>query len=401
MVVVAAAGLSVVVAGGYAWRVWTAGSAQRNLRTAFEARNFGLAFTMAERLLMAHPNDRAIRVLAARSAFRLQKWPEAIAHFREAGDAISDEDIWSWSESHGRLSQWREALAVMTRLYERVADDANVLRQMAVYASQSEQSDAALKLAVRLLEFPTHAAVAHGLIGSIYQAQQRHQAAADHLGKALELDPTGKELPLHPSEIKTATGWNLNQAGEVTKAKRFLEEAAREAPDAPLPAWLLGKIYLALNDRDGAYAWWIESMRRNRYNPDAAMSLGSLAMEVGEFEAAIDWLQLAANQAPRHPEPQQGLGNAFIRLGQVAKGREHLALAEQFRKEKVAEFEEERVFKLAPDSPLGRIAASNHALRSGDASKARSILERAAREFDDPRIRDAIENLNTLTRPTP
>jgi tetratricopeptide (TPR) repeat protein len=371
------------------------------LEQLYANRQWTMALAASQQALIADPTDQTALVFAGRSAFQLQRWSEAAEYYRRVGDALSDEDLWNWGEAAGRVEHWNEALTAMSKLYERTADQPRVLRQMAVFATESGQEDSAIKLAERLAEFPEQAAAAYGIIGSIHQREQRYADAADAFAKALERDPEGKTLPLSAGELNTAMGWNLLQVGEVERAQVYLAKALEIRPADGMAPWLMGKARLALDDRDGAYAWWIESLRKHHHNPDALLSLGMLAIEQGEFESAVEWLTLAVRDAPGYSYPRQVLGNAYIRLGQVERGKSLLAEADALRADSLAERDEERIVRASPESAIGLIARSNQALRKKQPDRARELLEQAVRKYDDIRAKQALSRFDDPGGPKP
>jgi tetratricopeptide (TPR) repeat protein len=363
------------------------------MRAAYVARSWPAALLAAQRYLDDHPSHAEAARIAAHSLCGLQRWLEADRYFRVARDSLDETDLWAWTEALTRLERWSEALEPMSQLYERAPNAPRVLRQMAVISAQAGQAAGALKLAEQLASHAEHRALAYGLMGSIYQGQQRYAEAARVMGQALELDPEGKTLPLQAAEIKTAMGWNLVQVGDTAGAIPHLEAAAEADPRNAMAAWLMGKAKLALGDQTGAYAWWIESLRRNRHNPDALLSLGTLAMEQGRFEHAADWLELAAREAPENSQPQHALGNAYVRLGLVDTGKEYLAWAEQCRQRELAESNRDLVVQSTPESALGLIARADRAARAGQLPLAASLLEQAVEKYNDARARDLLQRL--------
>jgi len=397
--------LAALLGAGYWYR--QAPPSVRQMRRAMRDGHWAEALAHAKRRMAEAPGDREAALTAARALCHLKRWLEADRYFRQAGEELSEDDIWLWAEALAKLSRWDEGLEILIKLFEREPNNPRLLRQMAVFASESGRNKAALKLAERLARFPQHRAVAYAFMGSVYLNQYQYGRAARCLAKALELDPSGKTLPQSVRKLNRTIAWCWLQMGEPERAKRYLAAAWDPEARDPVVAWMLGEVCAGMNDPKGAYAWWVEALRYDPTNPDALFSIGRLELERGNFEAAVDWLSLAARRAPKRSEPLQALATAYMRLGMRQRARLCQQKADRVREQQRLEHDSERVARVAPQSAAGLRARARQALKAGQFEQAVAFLEQAVRRYNDPDARAALKTLReggkrlpTLTPPS-
>lgn len=398
-------GALALVAAGATTGLWYVKARQRwplrVMRQAVAQRDWVRALVAAEAQLKQEPTSSEALLTAARCHYHLQQWMDVDRYFSRVQGRLTDEDLWMWCEALGRQERWDEGLKVVTKLYERHPDGPRVLRQMCVFASESGQDEAAMKLAQKLASFPEHQAVAYGLMGSIHQNRQQYAQAAECLAKALELDPSGKTLPESVKKLKTAVAWSWMQMGQMERAYKCLVQALSQYPDDGMILWMLGKVRLAMNDPQGAYGWWIASLHQDPSNPDALFSIGKLEMSRGRVESAVNWLQLAARNAPGRSEPRQALGTAYARLGMLEQARAELEAADRLRRRATTEQDQQRLARLAPQSADGLRARASRALKAGKVALAITLLKRSIETYNDGRAKAALDTLLAAQRSQP
>ena len=70
-------------------------------------------------------------------------------------------------------------------------------------------------------------------------------------------------------------------------------------------------------------------LRRKRGNADANFYMGVTKMNLGEWEDAKTYLEIAAEKKPKHPDPKSRLGVTYAKLGDTAGAKEQRAALEK------------------------------------------------------------------------
>jgi tetratricopeptide (TPR) repeat protein len=146
-----------------------------------------------------------------------------------------------------------------------------------------------------------------------------HELAVDALGE----EPTMIEGPppkTSPSDTSPAVrdallrGWNSQQANRLQDAVGWYQRALRDAPDDPEALYLLGTVYLRLNDPAIAGEYLQQATIGSPTRADFRCNLGvALAMQ-GRLEEAIQAFRETLKINPDYAEARQNLNQALAEL---------------------------------------------------------------------------------------
>ena len=130
---------------------------------------------------------------------------------------------------------------------------------------------------------------AYNTLGVIYRRNGNSAAAEQTLNYALARDPAN-------SQIMSNLAIVLNDAGRIAEAKTLTDKVERRQPFAPFHFH----------------------------------TLGTEAMQMGDFKTARDMFQRELARDPYNHEFHFALAGAFARLGDMAQSKRHLAIAQDF-----------------------------------------------------------------------
>jgi tetratricopeptide (TPR) repeat protein len=157
-------------------------------------------------------------------------------------------------------------------------------------------------------------------LGDLYEAMNRHDAAAEAYGRAIAVSPQADKSEIWPLRLLRASA--LEQANRWAEAKQELQAGLAIAPDQPLLLNFLGYAKLERGeDMDSAEAM---IRKASALAPDDASitdSLGWAQFKRGKVGEAIDTLQRAAEKDPDQAEIQEHLGDALYKSGRRFEAR--------------------------------------------------------------------------------
>ena len=159
----------------------------------------------------------------------------------------------------------------------------------------------ALQLLEAAREQPENAGIHHA-IGTLYASAGRTPEALRHLGKAAELAPDDASYTYTYGEL-------LYHAGRYDDAKPVLEKAA-ELPEAVFS--------LRAGAPDEAAVSVQRSLELDPAFPDAWSMLGSLLLDSGHAEEALECYLKAAALEPSNAAVHLNLASAYAALGNDA-----------------------------------------------------------------------------------
>jgi FkbM family methyltransferase len=107
--------------------------------------------------------------------------------------------------------------------------------------------------------------------------------------------------------------------GDIPKARRALEGAARECPNDPAPLGVLSRLLFERREWGEAERALKEQVRRDPKDASAYHNLGQVCMAQGQHGAAADWFRQSLRCRPDHALTYLELGNALKEAGQPAE----------------------------------------------------------------------------------
>lgn len=159
--------------------------------------------------------------------------------------------------------------------------------------------------------------VAYGRLGVHYYAHAEQDAARACFINAAQLDPNNHRWPYYLAVHYAETG-AFEQAAE-----QFRRVLALEPDDAPALV-RLGQALVELGRVDEAAPYFERALRQRPRSAAALAGLARVAEEAGDYELAVERYEAALEAQPEASQLHYRLGQAYRRLGNVDKAREHL-----------------------------------------------------------------------------
>ena len=123
-----------------------------------------------------------------------------------------------------------------------------------------------------------------------------------------------------PPLLTTMSGFFALMAGQVDQARRLLENAAAQAPDAALPKALLAQIALVQNRKQAARSAAEQAVALNPRSPAAQVTVALVDLSFFEMDAARRRLEQALDADPAFVE-------AYVYLARIWLGSDYLSRA--------------------------------------------------------------------------
>lgn len=197
------------------------------------------------------------------------------------------------AEVHERMGRLDDAWDEITALSKQYPEDVSVRRSVAQMAFMRQDFDRAADEYSALLEALPATASPKARVellfarGAAYERDRDYRRAEADLKRALEIDPANAQILNYLGYMWVDRGEHLAEAFELLKKAHLL------APD------------------DGAIS----------------DSLGWAYFKAGDYEAAVRYLELAAEQEPEGAEIADHLGDAYARLDRPMEARKFWRLA--------------------------------------------------------------------------
>ncbi|MHB8955859.1 MAG: tetratricopeptide repeat protein [Pirellulaceae bacterium] len=246
----------------------------------------------------------------------------------------------SWDERLPVLKE--EAVRTADQLVERFPQEPRPLGLLAMTYNRFGEAVKAEELWRQCLAINPRYAEAYANLGNIAKARGDYQQAAEHLKKALDVDPG---IP----DVRTDLGDTLMNLMRISEAVPLLEEEVRR-----FPASLVAQYHL-----------------------------GQARLQLKEYEKAITSFEEAIRLDPQCAYAYYGLANAHRRLGQTEKSVEYMKKFKQYKatdlrtqRDVTKKFDDEgevRRTLAAVHTTAGNICAEADFLRSAEAHWLRAI----------------------------
>lgn len=91
--------------------------------------------------------------------------------------------------------------------------------------------------------------------------------------------------------------------------------------------WAMGKIFQRLGENDKALNWFSKSHRVNPAQPDVAREAGLTALDTGEFQQAVDFIEAVIRVSPNDPGLVSNLALAQVLAGSIEKAHHSASVA--------------------------------------------------------------------------
>jgi tetratricopeptide (TPR) repeat protein len=183
----------------------------------------------------------------------------------------------------------------------------------------TEEFKAALKIEPGLV-------VAGLNLGQILIAQKRYQAAMVYLEDTLKSSPP----PDLEERLRSTLGVAQAENGDSDLAINTLEQVIKSHPNAADAYFNLATVYAKKGLSVGyakAIANFEEALRIDPHYYEARYSLAKVLVEAGQFSKAVSYLSAYTHNQPHEAEGFHLLGSAYVGLSQLDKAAEALELA--------------------------------------------------------------------------
>ena len=151
-----------------------------------------------------------------------------------------------------------------------------------------------------------------------------YAAAAQAFREALTIDPRQRlariNLPLA-----------LYYAGQLTEARRAVDDARRQAPDSPQPLYTLGLIARAQNDPDTAADAFARVLMLDTADIGAKVNLALVRFQQGRYQEVIALCRAVLADEPYNTTAAYNLALALGRTGDAAASTQAMRQFEQLR----------------------------------------------------------------------
>jgi len=154
--------------------------------------------------------------------------------------------------------------------------------------------------------------------------QFRPQDAAEAFREALRIDPG-----LAIARVNLAIA--LFNVPDLAQARSEAEAAARAAPEAPQPRYVLGLIARSENRTDDARAAFEKVLSIDPADVGALVNLGQLHMQQRQYPDAVAGFRSAVAAEPYNATAVYNLGLALTRSGQTAEAQQTMERFRQLR----------------------------------------------------------------------
>jgi Flp pilus assembly protein TadD len=214
-----------------------------------------------------------------------------------------------------------------------------------LYSSYLRERGERKKARETLLEFMNRTpeaeapAWAHAICGRLCMETNEPAIARTHLEKAVSmapLDEAGRVAKLlifsmdHPDDLKKLTAAEQNAfTGDAAASIEPLKNLAAAYPELWSIHLALGTAYRRTGERDHALA---ELHLANKAAPEDIItltSLGEIYADIGEFAYSLDYYEKAANADPANPLAQCNLAQAHLNAGNASAARTAVEKARQ------------------------------------------------------------------------
>lgn len=249
---------------------------------------------------LADPKDKLQVFAAVQQAGELIVKDEYAAAARALESALREEPRMSQAllmlgTAYSELGRRKEARAQFDLVLKDDPQSVQGLIGMANVLMEEGQTDDVVALCKRTLSLDDRNSQAHTLLGEVYAAQKRPDAALPHFEKAVEIQPK-----LTRNRLNLAGA--LIEVGQYPRAEGMLSEIIKEHPKFPFAHFNLGLLYdeqRRLEDAKTAYAAEVAAYPQHF---KARFNLGKVLYQLGERSAALEQMREVVRIAPQQPE---------------------------------------------------------------------------------------------------
>lgn len=307
-----------VTAGALGGAVWWQERPLGEARRKLDAKPLE-ALAIVDQFLEDHPRHSRAAALRGRALVLLGRGGDAVRQFDQIG-AASAADVHAWGQAYMLEEQWSLAVPMLKRTLELEPNNSDALREISGCRVQLGLFDEALESATKYAALPGNEALGQELLAKIYHVMGNDKLAAEAYDRVLRFRPNARQLHERPDEFFLEFGRTMLNLGRPEDARQSLERCLRmrvawekpsqeatktsAAESDPGPrderqrALLIAEIYILFGNaasQEGkgelAEASWKEALQRDPTNREAIEALADAALQHGDAQAALTWLE--------------------------------------------------------------------------------------------------------------
>lgn len=275
------------------------------------------ALAIVDLFLEDHPQHSRAAALRGQALVRLGRSADAVRQFDQTGAATAD-DLHAWAQALMLEQQWSFAVPLLKRVLDLEPKHSDALREISACRVQLGLFDEALDSAKKYAEIPGNEALGQELLAKTYHLMGNDKLAAGAYDRVLRFRPNARQLYERPDEFFLDFGRTILNLGRPDDARQYLERSLKlrlaweQPPDEkesgtatsdPGPrderqrALLIAEVYnlvgkaaLQAGQSEQAEAAWKATLQRDPANREAIEALADAALQRGDPQAALQWL---------------------------------------------------------------------------------------------------------------
>lgn len=315
------------VGGGWAWWEYKQ-RPYRAAQLAYDHRDYPLALRWANWILRTQPRDLEALRLSARTLTRLEDYARAEQTFQLIPQ-LDAQDQFLLGLCYAKQKKYAQALQSLQQSLKEI-ESAEAHRILAVIHYEIHQLDLAIEHANKVLDDPAERDRGLALLGFLHATQGSFQEAAAAFDKLLTINPELQGIPQRREDILLKQAECLLKIGETERAATNLRKIPTIETSATRSR-LEGMTAYQKNDFAAAKRAFQEALRQKNDDVETLSEWGTMALEIKEFQVAVDCFGKLSELQPNHPVPHQNLVVAYGGLGNTTAAVQHRRLAEQLR----------------------------------------------------------------------
>jgi tetratricopeptide (TPR) repeat protein len=356
-------------------------SGLRQAKVAFENGDAKYAHFLLNRFLEKHPEHQKAMAMQAQTLVALGSPDEAIALFDQVG-AATEEDVHAWARALMMKGQWSHALPLLKQVLAFNPHEPDALYEAAACQVRLGQLSEALTNAEQLTKIPDQAARGYVFVGTILGDLGNHEQAAAAFSEVLKLEPNADNLQVTPDEFFLQYGRTFQQLGKPAESLAPLKQSAavRQTPEALI---LLGNAALQLGKPGNAAQAWERAVRLDPTAGEAREGLANLALQNGQGDVALKWLQPLENDPVLLSSTAYMFQRAYTLLKDDVSTRKWQEITAKKRRAEEIRRDLNNLMKDSPDTFWARAARAHRFAERGNWTEAEVLLKRLLKEGPD------------------
>ena len=185
--------------------------------------------------------------------------------------------------------------------------------------------DKAIEMLLKVKKMNPHSSIIDYNLGVLYQEKGMIREAIRWYEEAL--DKTYTEEIIQDSQLNLAVCYL--KLGQIGKAKLFLKEVEKQAPDDPYVNYNFGVAYLEEGRYDEAIRRFEICLKDEELAPDARMGMGLCCAKMGRRKEALEQFEEVLRMRPNDPQAWYNVGVLRFEMGDFERSKEAFERAEK------------------------------------------------------------------------